>query len=290
MQTERTRDRNVIAPARRPTATETRRRRVLQKFFTHRPVSTFDRVPFQLTDELFLYGRPGRMDEAGRRRPRKRARRRTRRRAPHRPHTETMSTLTISANARALGAVKVRAADASRVLRAPSATANPPSLRRASEKMPSPRPSIRATRRRDATAPRTRSRRDRVAAARESTSRRRRVASRALRRLASRRARVGPERRVAGRSGLRSIALYPPIDSTRFESRLPSPRSRSPRSSPPRAGARRPLRAQVRGRDRAKRARRPRQRRPQREDPQAHGARDPSSLEAFWSSFAFRPL
>ena len=68
------------------------------------------------------------MDEAGRRRPRKRARRRTRRRAPHRPHTETMSTLTISANARALGAVKVRAADASRVLRAPSAAANPPSF------------------------------------------------------------------------------------------------------------------------------------------------------------------
>jgi hypothetical protein len=25
-------------------------------FFTHRPVSTFDRVPFQLTGELFLYG------------------------------------------------------------------------------------------------------------------------------------------------------------------------------------------------------------------------------------------
>ncbi len=32
----------------RPTATG--------KFFTHRPVSTFDRSPFQLTDELFLYG------------------------------------------------------------------------------------------------------------------------------------------------------------------------------------------------------------------------------------------
>jgi hypothetical protein len=30
--------------------------RSLQKFFTHRPVSTFDRSPFQLTDELFLYG------------------------------------------------------------------------------------------------------------------------------------------------------------------------------------------------------------------------------------------
>jgi hypothetical protein len=30
--------------------------RSIQKFFTHRPVSTFDRVPFQLTDELFLYG------------------------------------------------------------------------------------------------------------------------------------------------------------------------------------------------------------------------------------------
>jgi hypothetical protein len=30
--------------------------RSIQKFFTHRPVSTFDRVSFQLTDELFLYG------------------------------------------------------------------------------------------------------------------------------------------------------------------------------------------------------------------------------------------
>ena len=30
--------------------------RSIQKFFTHRPVSTFDRVPFQLTGELFLYG------------------------------------------------------------------------------------------------------------------------------------------------------------------------------------------------------------------------------------------
>jgi hypothetical protein len=30
--------------------------RSIQKFFTHRPVSTFDSVPFQLTDELFLYG------------------------------------------------------------------------------------------------------------------------------------------------------------------------------------------------------------------------------------------
>jgi len=29
---------------------------VRPKFFTHRPVSTLDRVPFQLTDELFLYG------------------------------------------------------------------------------------------------------------------------------------------------------------------------------------------------------------------------------------------
>ena len=28
----------------------------IHKFFTHRPVSIFDRVPFQLTDELFLYG------------------------------------------------------------------------------------------------------------------------------------------------------------------------------------------------------------------------------------------
>jgi hypothetical protein len=30
--------------------------RSIQKFFTHRPVSTFDRVSVQLTDELFLYG------------------------------------------------------------------------------------------------------------------------------------------------------------------------------------------------------------------------------------------
>jgi hypothetical protein len=30
--------------------------RSIQKFFTHRPVSTFDRVSFQLTGELFLYG------------------------------------------------------------------------------------------------------------------------------------------------------------------------------------------------------------------------------------------
>ncbi|EEH51927.1 uncharacterized protein MICPUCDRAFT_53335 [Micromonas pusilla CCMP1545] len=30
--------------------------RSTQKFFTHRPVSTFDRFPFQLTGELFLYG------------------------------------------------------------------------------------------------------------------------------------------------------------------------------------------------------------------------------------------
>ena len=30
--------------------------RSIQTFFTHRPVSTFDRVPFQLTAELFLYG------------------------------------------------------------------------------------------------------------------------------------------------------------------------------------------------------------------------------------------
>jgi hypothetical protein len=30
--------------------------RSIQTFFTHRPVSTFDRFPFQLTDELFLYG------------------------------------------------------------------------------------------------------------------------------------------------------------------------------------------------------------------------------------------
>ena len=29
--------------------------RSIQKFFTHRPVSTLDRVSFQLTDELFLY-------------------------------------------------------------------------------------------------------------------------------------------------------------------------------------------------------------------------------------------
>ena len=30
--------------------------RSIQKFFTHCPVSTFDRVPFQLTGEPFLYG------------------------------------------------------------------------------------------------------------------------------------------------------------------------------------------------------------------------------------------
>ena len=30
--------------------------RSIQKFFTHRSVSTFDRVPFQLTGGLFLYG------------------------------------------------------------------------------------------------------------------------------------------------------------------------------------------------------------------------------------------
>jgi hypothetical protein len=30
--------------------------RSIQKFFTHRPVSTLDRVPFQMTDELFLCG------------------------------------------------------------------------------------------------------------------------------------------------------------------------------------------------------------------------------------------
>ena len=30
--------------------------RSIQKFFTHRSVSAFDRVPYQLTDELFLYG------------------------------------------------------------------------------------------------------------------------------------------------------------------------------------------------------------------------------------------
>jgi hypothetical protein len=30
--------------------------RSIQKFFTHRSVSTFDRVSVQLTDELFLYG------------------------------------------------------------------------------------------------------------------------------------------------------------------------------------------------------------------------------------------
>jgi hypothetical protein len=30
--------------------------RSIQTCFTHRPVSTFDRIPFQLTDELFLYG------------------------------------------------------------------------------------------------------------------------------------------------------------------------------------------------------------------------------------------
>ena len=30
--------------------------RSIQRCFTHRPVSTLDRIPFQLTDELFLYG------------------------------------------------------------------------------------------------------------------------------------------------------------------------------------------------------------------------------------------
>jgi hypothetical protein len=30
--------------------------RSIQKFFTHLPVSTLDRIPFQLTGELFLYG------------------------------------------------------------------------------------------------------------------------------------------------------------------------------------------------------------------------------------------
>ena len=30
--------------------------RSIQFIFTHRSVSTFDRSPFQLTDELFLYG------------------------------------------------------------------------------------------------------------------------------------------------------------------------------------------------------------------------------------------
>ena len=30
--------------------------RSIQKFFTHRPVSTIDRVPFQMTDELYLCG------------------------------------------------------------------------------------------------------------------------------------------------------------------------------------------------------------------------------------------
>tara|TARA_B100001142_G_scaffold245614_1_gene245073 strand:- start:684 stop:890 length:207 start_codon:yes stop_codon:yes gene_type:complete len=30
--------------------------RSIQKFFTHRSVSTFDRVPFRLTGGLFLYG------------------------------------------------------------------------------------------------------------------------------------------------------------------------------------------------------------------------------------------
>ena len=32
--------------------------RSIQKFFTHRPVSTFDRVPFQLTGELFFWNDP----------------------------------------------------------------------------------------------------------------------------------------------------------------------------------------------------------------------------------------
>ena len=36
---------------------ERQARSTVQKFFTHRPVSTFDRSPFQLmTGELFLYG------------------------------------------------------------------------------------------------------------------------------------------------------------------------------------------------------------------------------------------
>jgi hypothetical protein len=30
--------------------------RSIQRCFTHRPVSTLDRIPFQLTGELFLYG------------------------------------------------------------------------------------------------------------------------------------------------------------------------------------------------------------------------------------------
>ena len=41
---------------RRRDARGTHQVRSIQKFFTHRPVSTFDRVPFQLTGELFLYG------------------------------------------------------------------------------------------------------------------------------------------------------------------------------------------------------------------------------------------
>jgi hypothetical protein len=46
--------------------------RSTQKFFTHRPVSTFDRVPFQLTGELFLYRTH--LNPPPRRRPRVRAR------------------------------------------------------------------------------------------------------------------------------------------------------------------------------------------------------------------------
>jgi hypothetical protein len=38
--------------------------RSIQKFFTHRPVSTLDRVPFQLTGELLLYGTTLSLDPA----------------------------------------------------------------------------------------------------------------------------------------------------------------------------------------------------------------------------------
>ena len=42
--------------------------RSIQKFFTHRSVSTFDRVPFQLTGELFLYGMAHRISSRSTRR------------------------------------------------------------------------------------------------------------------------------------------------------------------------------------------------------------------------------
>ena len=48
---------HAVFEKRRPALTESLFQvRSIQTFFTHRPVSTFDRVSFQLTDELFLYG------------------------------------------------------------------------------------------------------------------------------------------------------------------------------------------------------------------------------------------